>query len=227
MLIKILSKIFLIIILYGLLAPLSAQYIKGGTLPVELIYFYAETYEDSVLLKWGTATETSNYGYDVERSINNINFQAIGFVEGSGNSNSPKHYTYSDSLVEMSGLVYYRLKQIDFIGTFEYSDTVIVDFASSVTLESSDIPAQFSVSNNFPNPFNPLTKINFELPFRQSLTIDLYDIGGKLVKEVISQEFLPGSYQLSLDFRDYSSGIYFVRFESQKNVVTQKITFVK
>lgn len=224
---KILTKIFLIIIIYGLFVQLNAQNIKSGTLPVELIYFYAEVYEDSVLLKWGTATETSNYGYDVERSINNINFQAIGFVEGSGNSNSPKHYTYSDSLVEMSGLVYYRLKQIDFIGTFEYTDTVMVDFTSSVIQVSSDVPSKFSVSNNFPNPFNPLTKINFELPFRQSLNIDLYDIGGKLVKKVTSQEFLTGSYQLSLDFSDYSSGIYFVRFESQKNVVTQKITFVK
>ena len=224
---KILSKIFLIFIFYGLFLPLNAQHKQDGTLPVELIYFYAETYEDSVLLKWGTATEVSNYGFDIERSINNFNFQTIGFVEGSGNSNSPKHYTFSDSLIEMSGIVYYRLKQIDFIGSFEYSDTVIVDFSSSITLESSNIPSQFNVSNNYPNPFNPATKINFELPFRQILKINLFDIGGKLVKEIASQEFLPGIYQLYLDFSCYSSGIYFVRFESQKNVVTKSITFVK
>lgn len=221
------SKIFLIFIFYGLFHPIDAQYKIESTLPVELIYFYAEIYEDSVLLKWGTATEVSNYGFDIERSTNDFNFQTIGFVEGSGNSNSPKHYTFSDSLVDMTGIVYFRLKQIDFIGSFEYSDTVIVDFLSSITLESSNIPTQFSVSDNYPNPFNPATRINFELPFRQSLKINLYDINGKLLEEIASQEFLPGVYQLYLDFSSYSSGIYFVGFESQKNIVTKRIAFVK
>jgi hypothetical protein len=224
---KILSKIFLIFIFYGFSFTINAQSKQDSTLPVELIYFYSEMYEDSVLLKWGTATEVSNYGFDIERSINNFNFQTIGFVEGSGNSNSPKHYTFADSLVEMTGIVYYRLKQIDFIGSFEYSDTVTVNFSSSITLESSNVPSQFNVSNNYPNPFNPVTKMNVELPSRQILKINLYDIGGKLVKEIISQEFLPGTYQLYIDFSAYSSGIYFVRFESQKNAVTKRIAFVK
>lgn len=224
---KILFKIFLILIFYELSFSLNAQNKQHGTLPVELIYFYGEIHEDSVLLKWGTATEVSNYGFDIERATNDFNFQTIGFVEGSGNSNSPKHYTFSDSLVEMTGIVYYRLKQIDFIGSFEYSDTAIVDFLSSITLESSNIPTQFYVSANYPNPFNPATRINFELPFRQNLRINLYDINGKLLEEIASQEFLPGVYQLYLDFSPYSSGIYFVRFESQKNVVTKSITFVK
>lgn len=221
------SKILLIFIFCGLFIPLNAQHKPDSTLPVELVYFYGEIYEDSVLLKWGTATEVSNYGFDVERASNDFNFQTIGFVEGSGNSNSPKHYTFSDSLVEMTGIVYYRLKQIDFIGSFEYSDTAIVDFLSSITLESSNIPTLFNVSDNYPNPFNPATRINFELPFRQNLRINLYDINGKLLEEIASQEFLPGAYQLYLDFSSYSSGIYFVRFESQKNVVTKSITFVK
>lgn len=222
-----LSKIFLILILYGVLSTLNAQYNKGRTLPVELVYFFAESYEDSILLKFGTATEVSNYGFEIQRAQNNFIFNIIGFVEGNGNSNSPKHYTFADSLVEMTGIIYYRLKQIDFDGTSAYSDTVTVDFLSSITLESSNIPSQFSISNNYPNPFNPATKINFELPFQQALKINLFDVRGKLVKEIASQEFLPGIYQLYLDFSIYSSGIYFVRFESQNNVVTKRMTFVK
>lgn len=222
-----LSKIFLILILYGVLSTLNAQYNKGRTLPVELVYFFAESYEDSILLKFGTATEVSNYGFEIQRAQNNLIFNIIGFVEGNGNSNSPKHYTFADSLVEMTGIIYYRLKQIDFDGTSAYSDTVTVDFLSSITLESSNIPSQFSISNNYPNPFNPATKINFELPFQQALKINLFDVRGKLVKEIASQEFLPGIYQLYLDFSIYSSGIYFVRFESQNNVVTKRMTFVK
>ncbi len=224
---KMLSKIFLILILYGVLSTLNAQYNKGRTLPVELVYFFAESYEDSILLKFGTATEVSNYGFEIQRAQNNFIFNIIGFVEGNGNSNSPKHYTFADSLVEMTGIIYYRLKQIDFDGTSAYSDTVTVDFLSSITLESSNIPSQFSISNNYPNPFNPATKINFELPFQQALKINLFDVRGKLVKEIASQEFLPGIYQLYLDFSIYSSGIYFVRFESQNNVVTKRMTFVK
>ena len=224
---KLLSKILLIFLLYGLLVTLNAQYKKDRTLPVELVYFYADVFEDSVLLKFGTATEVSNYGFEIHRAQNNLNFELIGFVEGNGNSNSPKHYTFADSLVEMTGIIYYRLKQIDFDGTSAYSDTVVVDFLSSITLESSNIPSQFSVSNNYPNPFNPVTHINFELPYLQFLKINMFDITGKLVKEIASQEFLPGIYQLYLDFSSYSSGIYFVRFESQKNVVTKNIAFVK
>lgn len=224
---KLLSKIFLIVFLLGLAATLNAQNDKDRTLPVELVYFYADVFEDSVLLKFGTATEVSNYGFEIQRAQNNLNFEIIGFVEGNGNSNSPKHYTFADSLVEMTGIIYYRLKQIDFDGTSAYSDTVEVNFASSITLESSNVPSQFNVSDNYPNPFNPATKINFELPFLQILKIDLFDIRGKLVKEIASQEFLPGSYQLTLDFSAYSSGIYFVRFEAKKNIITKKITFVK
>jgi hypothetical protein len=65
------------------------------------------------------------------------------------------------------------------------------------------------------------------MPVQQLLKINLYDINGKLVKEIAAQEFLPGSYQLILDFANYSSGIYFVRFETQKNVITKRITFIK
>jgi len=214
-------------ILFGLLLPLNAKCKNDITLPVELVYFFAEVYEDSVRLKFGTATEVSNYGFEIQRAQNGLSFEAIGFVDGNGNSNSPKDYTFTDSLVDMSGIVYYRLRQIDFDGASELSDTVTIDFLSSITLESPNIPQQFKVSNNYPNPFNPATKINFELPSLQNLNIYLYDIDGKLVKEIASQEFLPGIYQLYLDFSSYSSGIYFVRFESQKNVVTKSLTFVK
>ena len=103
-------------------------------------------------------------------------WETIDFVLGNGTSNVPIDYEYLDSTVIRSGIVLYRLKQIDIIGSFEYSDTVIVNFTSSITLESSNIPSQFSVSNNYPNPFNPATKINFELPYLQFLKINLFDM---------------------------------------------------
>lgn len=198
------------------------------TLPVQLIYFFASIQPESVLLKWGTATEVNNFGFEIERAYNTTsNWETIDFVLGNGTSNIPINYEYQDTSVLRTGIVYYRLKQVDVIGDFEYSDTINVNFISAITLENSDVPKQFLISNNFPNPFNPSTKMNFQIPVQQLMNINLYDINGKLVKQIAAQEFLPGNYQLILDFSDYSSGIYFVRFETQKNVITKQITFIK
>lgn len=196
-------------------------------LPVELVYFFLADVDSGVILFFGTATEVENYGFDVQRAYSDLIFESIGFVDGNGNSNSPKNYNYLDSTVTKSGTIYYRLKQIDFNGTSEFSDTISIDFLTSINFESSEIPETFYVSNNFPNPFNPTTKLNFELPFLQILKINLFDIRGKLVKEIASQEFLPGIYQLSLDFSSYSSGIYFVRFETVNFCVTKRIVYLK
>ncbi len=198
------------------------------TLPVQLIYFYASVQSDSVLLKWGTATEVNNFGFDIERSFNTVlNWETIDFVLGSGTSNIPINYEYLDTTIDQNVVYYYRLKQIDVVGGFEYSDTVMVNLLSSINLDKSNQTTSFMISDNFPNPFNPSTKINFQIPVQQFMQINLYDLEGGLVKEIAKQEFLPGNYQLLLDFSYYSTGIYFVRFESDKNTVTKRLTYIK
>lgn len=87
--------------------------------------------------------------------------------------------------------------------------------------------AAFTISKSYPNTFNLLIKTYFWIPQQRLLRINLYDINSKLVKEIAAQEFLPGNYQLLFDFTGYSSGIYFVRFNSQKNIITKQITFTK
>ncbi len=197
-------------------------------LPVELIYFYAEVGLESVTLKWGTATEVNNFGFEIERAFNSTNgFEMIDFVLGNGTSNIPIDYEYTDTNLEQSGVYYYRLKQVDVIGDFEYSDTVMADFVTSVIIETSDMPDDFEISDNYPNPFNPSTKIDIKIPIHQFLKINLYNINGMLVKEIAAQEFSPGIYQLMLDFSGLSSGIYFIRFDSQINVITKRVVFIK
>jgi hypothetical protein len=198
------------------------------TLPVELIYFFASIQQKGVLLNWGTATEVNNFGFEIERAYSKTeNWETVDFVLGSGTSNIPINYEYQDTTVLRNGIVYYRLKQVDIIGDFEYSDTISVDFLSSIILENPGTPQEFLISDNFPNPFNPSTKINFSFPVMQLVTISLYDINGKLVKELASGEFLPGSYSLSIDFSNYSSGIYFVRFQSNNFSVTRRLVYLK
>ncbi len=196
-------------------------------LPVELVYFFPADVDSGVILFFGTATEVENYGFDVQRAYSDLTFESIGFVEGNGNSNSPKNYNYFDSTVIKSGTVYYRLKQIDFNGTFDFSDTISIDYLTFVNDENNKALQNFYISDNYPNPFNPITKINFELQSYQKLVIDLFDVNGNLVKELTAKEFLPGSYSISIDFSEYSSGIYFVRFLSDNQLVTKRLVYLK
>jgi hypothetical protein len=222
------SKIILISLIYiSIQFSLNAQNRVFETLPVELVYFYAEVYPDSVLLKFGTATEVSNYGFEVQRAQNNFNFEVIGFVDGNGNSNSPKDYTFTDSLVEMSGIIYYRLKQIDFNGSFDFSDTVTVNFVSDVKLENSSIPDKFDLSQNYPNPFNSTTKFQFNIKQLSHINLELFDINGQKMRTLLDGELYPGTYSYQLFMDDFSSGIYLVKFYSINYLSIKKILLLK
>ncbi|MCF8241182.1 MAG: hypothetical protein K9J16_07330, partial [Melioribacteraceae bacterium] len=133
---------------------------NNGTqaLPVELTSFTAYASANQVNLKWATATEVNNYGFEVERAVESpassktdyagTGWEKIGFVEGAGNSNSPVEYNYIDKSVSNAGTYLYRLKQVDLDGAFEYSDEIEVTFAA---------PNKYQLEQNYPNPFNPVT----------------------------------------------------------------------
>ena len=221
------NSVMMVMILVIVPWSLNAQDKTDKTLPVELVYFYAEVYEDSILLKFGTATEVSNYGFEIQRAQNNLNFEMIGFVDGNGNSNSPKDYTFADSLVEMSGIVYYRLKQIDFNGTFDYSDTVSVNLVSDVNLENSSIPNWFELSQNYPNPFNSSTNFQINVAKMSEITMELFDSNGQKIKTLFSGELYPGTYSYQLNMNDFSSGTYLIKFLSNNYSTIKKILLLK
>ena len=130
-------------------------------IPVELISFIADLSENDVTLSWQTATETNNKGFAIEQicdnskfEFRNSNFGQIGFVQGNGTTTEFHSYTFSDKNVE-PGFYQYRLKQIDFDGSFTYSDIVEVEV---------EAPIVFTLEQNYPNPFNPSTKIKFTVP---------------------------------------------------------------
>ena len=197
-------------------APLSSAAVP---LPVELNTFSAIKSENSVELKWSTATEVNNYGFEIQRSEvgsqkSAASWTKIGFVKGNGNSNSPKDYTYTDNSNLSSGKYSYRLKQIDNDGQFEYSKVVDVSF---------NAPTEFSLKQNYPNPFNPSTVISYALPSQSYVTIKVYDILGNEVASLVNKEQAEGEYKITFDANNLSSGIYFYKLTAGNFVNTMKM----
>ncbi len=169
-----------------------------AVVPVELTSFTAQSSNNSVELKWSTATETNNKGFEVERSTDKVNFSRIGFIPGNGSTTEIHQYAFTDNTVS-SGTYYYRLKQLDYDGSYKYSSVTEVKFS---------LPVQYSISQNYPNPFNPSTSINFALPAESNVVIDLYNVLGARVMTIASGDYPAGAHQVSLNAANLASGTY-------------------
>ncbi len=198
---------------------------QGGSLPVELSSFIASSNRNLVELKWITASEINNSGFDIERKPASGNvWTKIGNVQGSGNSTSPKNYVFNDNNLQ-TGKYNYRLKQIDYNGNFEY-----FNLSSEVNV---GVPASFDLSQNYPNPFNPMTKINFDLAADSKVSLKVYDMLGREVYSVFNNELkTAGYYTAQLNFGSLASGTYFYRIiaiglNGQEFITTKKMQLVK
>jgi photosystem II stability/assembly factor-like uncharacterized protein len=195
----------------------SATVEFANVLPVELISFTAVLYDNKVTLNWKTATEANNYGFDIERSSDKEDWIQLGFVEGIGTSESPVSYTFIDNNLYSSSGFYYRLKQTDNNGKFEYSSVLKVDV----------VPKEYSLSQNYPNPFNPSTKIRYQIPNQSKVVIKLYDILGGEVTTLLNEEKEPGLYELQIDGQNLSSGTYIYRITAGSFVDTKKMILLR
>lgn len=174
-------------------------------LPVELTSFTSKLLDDKVQLNWITKTEVNNYGFNVERRINEGEWNSIGFVEGHGNSNSPKEYSQSDKDLFAGGSKFqYRLKQADNDGQFEYSDIVEVEI----------VPTQFELSQNYPNPV-----IEFSLPQNvNNVRLSIYNALGEKVAELVNKELAAGKYSFQWNAQNVATGMYIYELRTDKFV---------
>ncbi|MFZ1517146.1 MAG: reprolysin-like metallopeptidase [Ignavibacteriaceae bacterium] len=177
------------------------------TIPVELISFTAQRIDAGVELNWKTATEINNSGFTIERGRDDENFATIGFVSGKGTTTEISNYNYVDTEIE-SGKYYYRLKQTDFDGTFEYLNVVLVDVG---------LPKQFVLSQNHPNPFNPSTTIKFQLPVDANVKIELFNAIGQKVSELLNSDLSGGVHEVTFEGSKLSSGIYYYTMNAVGN----------
>ncbi|HEY6437652.1 MAG TPA: T9SS type A sorting domain-containing protein, partial [Ignavibacteriaceae bacterium] len=188
-----------------------------SVLPVELVSFTADFLDNKVRLRWQTATEINNYGFEVERKLNENDWNSLGFVEGYGNSSSPKAYLFTDNTLVGGSKFQYRLKQIDTDGQFKYSDIVEVEI----------LPDRFDLFQNYPNPFNPTTKIRYQLPVESKVVIKIYDILGSEVVTLLNEEKEPGSYEVEFNATSLSSGTYIYRIVAGDFVEMKKMVLMK
>ncbi len=193
----------------------ASDFLPAGSLPVELSSFTASANQVNVTLNWSTATETNNNGFEIQRSTEG-EFFTIGFVQGNGTTTEMHEYSYVDRDLS-AGSYSYRLKQMDYNGSYSYSSVVDVDVS----------PTQFELAQNYPNPFNPSTTINFTIPQSSVVTLKVYNTLGQEVKTLINGNMESGVHSISFDASDLNSGIYFYKLEAGQFSDVRKMTLIK
>lgn len=177
----------------------------GGTIiPVELAAFSAIADKENVFLSWSTVTETNNQGFSVERKAAGGEFTAIGFINGKGTTTERNEYSFVDRGVT-PGTYSYRLKQVDFDGTFEYFAAAEVDVYA---------PTEFAMEQNYPNPFNPTTNINFSLATDSKVSLKVFNVLGQEVASLVNGSLAAGKHTINFDAKNLNSGIYFAKLEA-------------
>jgi hypothetical protein len=189
-------------------------------IPVELSSFDAVVSDRAIIVRWTTTTELNSRGFELERKLDE-EWQRIGFFEGKGTTTEKSIYEFTDDFRynSFSGAIFYRLKQIDFSGTYSYSDAIQV--------EVDFITKEFVLFQNYPNPFNPVTTIKYAIPSAGRISIIIYNILGEKIDVLVDEVKEPGIHEVNFNTDMLGSGIYFYRIETDKFVETKKMVILK
>ena len=186
----------------------SVLKLQDSPLPVTLASFTYAVSGRNVNLKWVTSSEQNNSGFEVYRIFGDANrsitsnWTNIGFIQGKGNVTGNTEYNFTDKNLS-TGKYYYRIKQVDYNGNYEYFDLN----------GSADIgaPSKVSLGQNYPNPFNPVTNIGYEIPQDARVTMKVYDITGREISTLVNETQAAGYHTVKFDASKYSSGMYFYK----------------
>ena len=195
--------------------------------PVELAFFRALDSDGKVFLEWATETETNNYGFEIQRkTIDDTDWDKIGSVKGQGTTTTPHKYSFTDHNV-ITGTYYYRLKQIDVDGSFEFSDEILVEVSP---------PRTFSLYQNYPNPFNPETIIQYRIPKLDQpmvpVELKVYNLLGDVVRTLVQKDQGAGYYSVNWDGKNnqgeiVTAGTYIYRLQAGEFVKTNKMLLLR
>ena len=197
--------------------PPYLEIIYEYLIPVELTSFTASVSENSVHLKWNTATELNNNGFEIQRKLSNNEWSDVGFVAGFGTTTESKTYSFTDDKVS-AGNYTYRLKQVDFNGTFEYSNEINVDVKAPLT---------YNLEQNYPNPFNPSTLIKYSVAKDGFVNVSIFNLLGEKVATLVNTNMQAGSYEVNFNASSLSSGVYFYSIEAGDFKAVRKMMLMK
>ncbi len=185
--------------------------------PVELTSFTANVLSNTVNLKWNTATELNNSGFEIQRKADNSDFVKVGYVAGFGTTTEPKAYSFIEKDLA-SGNYTYRLKQVDFNGSFEYSNEINVEVVA---------PVKYSLDQNYPNPFNPSTLIKYSVAKDGFVNVSVFNLIGEKVATLVNGNVKAGSYEVNFNASSFSSGVYFYSIEAGDFKAVRKMMLMK
>ncbi len=194
-----------------------AHVIDSTTVPVELTDFSTKINGDEVLLSWETSSEINNQHFEIQRSIANSDFHTIGVVNGNGTSTENHKYSYTDKL-SSKGVYAYRIKQVDYDGSFKFSNVLEVKYSGV---------KEFTLYQNYPNPFNPATTIGYELPEAGYISLKIYDVLGNEVALVDQGFKQAGLHETVFDGRSLSSGIYVYSIQLNNKIFNKNMIILK
>ena len=164
------------------------------SLPVELSLLEAENRNSRVYINWTTQSEKNNLGFNVYRSNSEKGDYAkinSSLIMGAGNSTTPQNYEFADDKVEAQKTYYYQLENVDQTGSSRFHGPI------NVFVEQA-IPKEFALNQNYPNPFNPETNISYDLPKDTQVKIDIFNVRGELVKELLNTQQNAGNQNTHL-----------------------------
>ena len=196
----------------------------GSPLPVELSSFASNVNGRDIQLKLETKTEKNSDKFVIEKKcsyLNSSDWITTGSVKAADLSNSPKDYSFNDKNLQ-AGDYQYRLKMIDNDGAFDYSSVIEIQIS---------LPKIFELNQNYPNPFNPSTKISYTLSSDSKVTLEVYNIAGEMLGQLVNNDQPAGYY--TVDFssasfnKNISSGIYFYRILAVDRVSGSAISSIK
>jgi hypothetical protein len=195
---------------------------SSTVLPVEISAFTASSSRLNAELKWSTATEVNNFGFDIERrsvDIANSSWAKVGFVAGAGTSNTQHDYSYSEAGIS-AGRYAYRLKQVDNDGSFKYSQSMEVEIGLATK--------ELTLCDNYPNPFNPTTSIEFTVAQDGKASLKVYNAIGQEVANLYNGDAKAGRIiQTRFDATRLASGIYYSRLQVDGKSLVKRMMFVK
>ncbi|MEI6185521.1 MAG: T9SS type A sorting domain-containing protein, partial [Bacteroidota bacterium] len=182
-------------------------------LPVSLISLGASLInKNTVEINWETATELNNKGWEIERTTLNsgseLSWTSLGFTDGMNNSNYSNKYSFTDNKIEKNATYVYRLKQVDYEGNYVYSNIVTIATAYSQELHI----------NAFPNPAKTSTTLQYTVPKKGIVSLNLYTMCGVPVKQLITETMEEGTYNKLLPLNNLAAGNYIVRIQSGKDM---------